>query len=455
MTPSERRASLALASISSLRLAGMFIVLPVLSLYAERLPGGADHTLIGLALGAYGLTQALMQVPFGWASDRFGRKRTIHAGLLVFACGSFLSAWAPDIGWLVAGRVLQGAGAVSAAVIALTADLTREEVRTRAMAIIGVTIGTTFALSMAAGPVLDRWIGVPGIFALTGVGAFGAMAVLHFAVADPPEVPAGATDRVPVLHCLADPDLLRINVGVFVLHAVLMALFVVVPFQLRQAGLAAPEQWRVYLPVVLGSFALIVPIIAVSERRQRQKAVFVAAVAALWVSVVMLWALPLSVAGVASGLLVFFVAFNFLEASLPALVSRAAPASSKGTATGLYSSVQFLGTFLGAAAGGWLSQHAGRGAVALACAVAVLGWLWAAVGMRVPVTRTYRFPAAMDAACTEGLIRRLGALPGVREARVLASGQAAQLKVDTARFDEDNALQIIHGGTAAWLPSTK
>ena len=179
MTPGERRATAGLAGIYGLRLLGMFIVLPVFALYAETLPGGSSLTLIGIALGAYGLTQALLQVPFGWASDRWGRKPVIYVGLAIFAVGSFMSAAAPDIGWTIAGRCLQGAGAISAAVLALTADLTREAVRTRAMAAIGITIGLTFALSLIAGPLLTPWIGVPGIFALTGALALAAMAVVN------------------------------------------------------------------------------------------------------------------------------------------------------------------------------------------------------------------------------------------------------------------------------------
>jgi MFS family permease len=455
MTRFELRSSIALASISGLRLLGMFIVLPVFALYAERLPGGADHTLVGLALGAYGLTQAVLQVPFGWASDRWGRKPAIYAGLVFFAAGSFLSAWAPSIGWVMAGRVLQGAGAISAAIIALTADLTREEVRTKAMAIIGVTIGVTFAVSMVLGPLLDRWIGVPGIFALTGVLALGAILMVRFAIADPPAaVRPSVGRRATVGQVVRDPELLRLNIGIFVLHGLLMAVFVVVPFNLRTAGLGSADHWTVYLPVMAGSFLLIVPLIGYSERRQRQKPAFVASVVLLLVSLGLLHLWPASVGGAVAGLMVFFVAFNFLEASLPSLVSRTVPPDAKGAAAGLFSSVQFLGTFVGAAAGGWLSQHWGAGAVFAFCGIITLVWLAAAAGMSVPVLKTLPFPP-VDPELADGLVRQLLALPGVREARILSSGDVAQLKVDAGRFDEGHALRLINREVPEWLPSTK
>src|ERR1700674_4009127 len=222
MTAAELRASLGLAGIFGLRMLGMFIILPVFSLYAEHLPGGSDHTLIGIALGAYGLTQALLQVPFGWLSDRWGRKRTIYLGLLVFAAGSFLAATAQDIHMVILGRIIQGAGAISAAVIALTADLTRDQQRTKAMAIIGVTIGATFALSMVAGPVLGRSIGVPGIFALTGVLALSALAVVRWVIPDPARaVGLRVRDAAGIAGVFRNPELVRLNFGIFVLHAVL------------------------------------------------------------------------------------------------------------------------------------------------------------------------------------------------------------------------------------------
>ena len=363
MTAFERRATIGLASISGLRMLGMFIVLPVFALYAETLPGGRDRLLVGIALGAYGLTQALLQVPFGWASDKWGRRPVIYSGLALFAAGSFIAAWAPTIGWTIVGRAVQGAGAVSAAVIALTADLTRESVRTRAMAVIGVTIAATFALSLVAGPLLYAAIGVPGIFALTGALALGAVAVVRFGIPDVAARTSRAPARGTFRRVLADANLLRLNYGIFALHALFMALFVEMPFALRDNGVGAERQWEVYLPVIVLSVALMWPFARAVDQPQRGKRVFVAAVGVLLVAQVAL-ALGLhSLPVLVVGLTLFFAAFNLLEAALPTLVSRFAPAELKGSAVGVYASVQFLGAFAGAAIGGWLAQHAGPAAV--------------------------------------------------------------------------------------------
>jgi MFS family permease len=271
MTPVERRATACLAGVSALRMLGLFVVLPVLALYAATLPGGADPRAVGLALGAYGLAQAILQVPFGWASDRFGRKRAIAAGLVVFAAGSFLAAAATDAVWLIAGRALQGGGAVSAAVMALAADLTRDEVRTRAMAGIGIAIGSTFALSLVLAAPLAAAIGVPGIFVLTGVLALSAIAVIARGVPEAP-LPVTRRERGFPRAAIADPQLLRLDFGIFALHAILMALFVEVPFALRDAGLAPASHWQVYLPVLVASVVVVLPLFRVADRRGPRQA---------------------------------------------------------------------------------------------------------------------------------------------------------------------------------------
>jgi MFS family permease len=393
MSAAEWRASLGLAGIFGLRLLGMFIILPVFALYAEHLPGGHSHTLVGIALGAYGLTQALLQIPFGWLSDRWGRKPAIYLGLVVFALGSFLAACAQDIYVVILGRIVQGAGAISAVVIALTADLTRDEQRTKAMAIIGVSIGATFGLSMVAGPILGRIAGVPGIFALTGVLALSALAVVRWVVPDPAaHVHAGsdgngrAGRQAGFASVLAHPELVRLNYGIFALHAVLMALFVVVPFSLRDAGLPPDRHWLVYLPVMAGSVLLMVPPLILSERRGQQKLAFLASIGVLLAAQALLALPEPSRVDIAIALLVFFAGFNLLEASLPSLISRAAPPQARGTATGVYSSVQFLGTFAGAAAGGFVSQHFGTPAVFLLCGLLTMSWLLVAWPMRAPAT---------------------------------------------------------------------
>jgi MFS family permease len=379
MSRRELRASLALASIFGLRLFGMFIILPVFALYAEGRPGWT-LTLVGIALGAYGLTQALLQIPFGWLSDRHGRKPVLYFGLLVFAGGSFVCAVA-DAPWLViAGRTLQGAGAISAVAIAMTADLTRDTQRTKAMAIIGSTIGLAFALSFVAAPFLQQAIGVPGIFAMTGVLALAAMAVVRWAVPEPDSRPSGTSRRVTFGALMRDPELVRLNVGIFVLHAVLMALFVVVPGALVKAGLAAEAHWWVYLAAVgIGALLMLPAVIGPAAARERP--IFLGSVAVIAAGIGALAAGLDTLAGIVAALVIFFAAFNVLEAKLPALVSRAAPPEATGSATGVYSSVQFLGTFFGGAAGGALAQHAGAVAVLAACFLATAAWLAVAWNM--------------------------------------------------------------------------
>lgn len=390
MTPAERRATTGLASIYGLRMLGMFIVLPVLALYAEKLPGGADHTMIGLALGTYGLTQAVLQIPFGWASDRWGRKPVIVFGLVIFALGSFIAAWASTIQWVIVGRTVQGAGAISAAVIALTADLTRNAVRTRAMAAIGMTIGGTFAVSLVAGPALTAVIGVPGVFVMTGVLALLAMVVLRVSVPQPddasapPPQDAPAIERGQWMRVLADPHLLRLNYGIFALHAALMALFVQVPFMLREGGIAADRHWMVYLPVLVASVVLMMPAMMRADSPARAKAVFIGAVMVLFVGQALLAWPNHGIAITIAALVVFFTGFNLLEATLPSLISKFAPPQAKGTAVGVYSSVQFLGTFVGAAIGGWLSQRHGPGAVFAFCLVLSALWIAIAFTMSAP-----------------------------------------------------------------------
>lgn len=450
MSPVELRATAGLAGIYGLRMFGMFIILPVFAFYAEDLPGGNNYLLVGIALGAYGLTQAILQIPFGWLSDRIGRKPVIYLGLVLFAIGSFIAASATDIYWVIFGRIIQGAGAISAAVMALAADLTREEHRTKAMAAIGMTIGTTFAVSLIVAPALNNLIGVPGIFAMTGVLALLAMGVVYKVIPDPlvsrfhsdTEASAGRFHNV-----LRNPELLRLDFGVFALHAVLMALWLVVPLSLRQAGLAADQHWQIYLPVLLISMLLIVPAIIYAEKKAKLKPVFTVAVALLLVSQVLLALALDSVWGTAAALLVFFAAFNLLEASLPSLISKIAPVGAKGTAIGVYSSVQFLGAFTGATAGGYLYGNYGGSALFAFCGILLALWLVLAATMKAPAavrTRMYHVQE-MDTGRASGLSRELAALPGVREALVLASERVAYLKVDMQGFDEERVVQLLGG----------
>jgi MFS family permease len=392
MSPPELRASIGLASIFGLRMLGMFVILPVFAIYAETLRGGDNLTLVGIAIGAYGLTQALLQIPFGWLSDRYGRKPVIYCGLVIFATGSFIAATAGSIHGVIFGRIVQGAGAISAVVIALTADLTREQHRTKAMAMIGSTIGLTFALSLVASPWLNQLIGVPGIFAMTGVLSLLAIGVVYAVVpAAPPIVVPADEGALSLLQLLCEPELARLNFGIFALHAVLMALFIVVPLSLRSGGLGVDQHWQVYLPVMLGSIALMLPPVLMAERRGHLKTVFAGAIAVLLAGhLAMPWLLG-STAAIVVFLLIFFSAFNVLEAMLPSLTSKLAPAGSKGAAMGVYSSIQFLGTFVGAACGGYLYQRYGAHGIFIFDNVLLAIWLALAIGMTAP-----RRPASLN-----------------------------------------------------------
>ena len=388
MTAGERRATSSLAAIYGLRLLGMFVVLPVFALYALTLDGGASHSQIGIALGAYGLTQAVLQIPFGWASDRWGRKPVIYAGLVIFAIGSFVAAAASTIEWVIVGRCLQGAGAISAAVIALAADLTRDAVRTRAMAVIGITIAVTFTLSLVAGPLLKAAIGVPGIFALTGILAVGAIAVVRFAVPDPgPVIVSADSTRAQLRRVLGNPQLLRLNYGTFALHAVLMALFAQIPFALVDLGLVGDRHWVVYLPVLMLSILLMLPFLRLVDRAGHSKPLLIGAVLVLGGAQVALALALHSLVALIAALTLFFAALNLLEAMLPSLVSKCAPADARGAAVGVNSSMQFLGAFVGAAAGGFLSQHAGSTAVFMLGVGLTVVWLAASATMAAPPAR--------------------------------------------------------------------
>jgi len=387
MSPEERRAGASLASIFALRMLGLFLILPVFSVYAKTLPGGDNLALVGFALGAYGLTQAIFQIPYGIASDIFGRKQVIVVGLLIFALGSFVAAWAPDMTWIIVGRVLQGMGAISAAVTALAADLTREEHRTKVMAMIGSSIGLVFALSLVGAPVLYGWIGMAGLFIMTGVLALAAIGLLLKAV--PPAPPPLGHEKLPLRRVVFDPDLLRLNLGIFVLHMVQMAMFVVLPHALvDHGGLAAAEHWKVYLPAVLVSFAIMVPAIIAAERKDKMRPVFIAAVGLLFVVQLGLFLLHASLWALALWLLLFFVAFNVLEATLPPRWFRTAPPAAKGAALGVYNTTQAMGLFVGGAAGGYIAQHFGDNVVFAACAGLVLVWLAVANSMNFPQRRS-------------------------------------------------------------------
>jgi MFS family permease len=399
MTPVERRASASLAAIFAARMLGLFLVLPVFALEAANYPGGGNPELIGLAMGIYGLTQGILQIPFGLASDRLGRKRVIIIGLLVFAAGSFVAATAPSLAWLIAGRALQGAGAVSAAVTALLADHTRGEVRTKAMALVGASIGLMFALSLVVAPLLAARIGLGGLFWITGGLALACIGVVAWWT--PPEpLQHRNLPRGKLSDALSHAGLLRLNVGVFVLHAVQLSMWIALPALLVQAGLPKARHWYIYLPTVLASFVVMAFALFPLERRGYLRAVFLAAVAMVgFVQLGLLLAAAKPTLGVLAALLfVFFCGFNVLEASQPSMVSRMAPPQARGAALGVYNTLQSLGLFAGGAVGGWLAKNVGVTGVFGACAGLMLIWLAVAWPMRAPAPRRSAEEALADEA---------------------------------------------------------
>ena len=428
---------------------GLFLILPVFAVHAGTIPGGGDLLLVGIALGIYGLTQGVLQIPFGMASDRYGRKRVIVFGLVLFVIGSLVAAWADDIWIIILGRAIQGTGAISSAVVAFAADLTRDQHRTKTMAMIGGSIALVFALSLVAAPAMYHVIGMEGIFIFIAVLA--ALAILWTLYVVPPE-PDAARDlsrRVKagmLAEVMRNPELLRLNFGIFVLHMAQMSLFLVVPLALvREAGMPVGDHWMVYLPVVLVSFVLMVPPIMAAERHGRMKMMFIGAVALMlvvhagfalayrdfWMLVVLLT--------------LFFAAFNVLEAALPSLVTRLAPVHARGTAIGVYNTTQALGLFVGPWIGGWIAKNWGIAQFFVFGIALFALWIVVAWPMRAPGDLERRsFPlgtAADPVALREGLAR----LRGVRDVTVVPEEGVARLTFYRGMLDEQAVVKLVAG----------
>lgn len=445
MLKTEKRAAASLALVHSLRLLGLFMILPVFSLHAEDY-GGATPLLTGLAIGIYGLTQGLFQIPFGFLSDRIGRKTVIVCGLLIFAAGSALAAEAETIVEVIVGRALQGAGAIAAAVMALAADLTREEVRLRIMAAIGMAIGASFMLSMVLGPIIAAGYGLRVLFWSTAGLAVLGIGVIVFVTPAAPRREFHRDTQTSIRdigRIAADPELLKLGIGIFMLHLVLSATFVVFPLLLRDyLQVGETEHWRTYLPVFVLSILLLLPMIIIAEKYRKSRAVFVSAVVMLAVAELGL-AIGDTYAVIFAMLVLFFGAINFLEAIMPANVSRIAPLDMKGTALGLYSSAQFFGAFCGGVLGGIL-LGAGEPAIAFnSLAVLLIGWFALALTMKEPDYLASRIVSLkdLDTDALERFVASAGKIQGVREISIYEADRVAYLKVEK-NFD-DRALQAL------------
>lgn len=441
MNRAERAAAVGLGFVYAVRMLGLFMLLPVMALYAGHLQG-ATPILIGLAVGIYGLTQALLQVPFGLLSDRWGRKPVITAGLLIFLAGSLVAAHADSVTGVILGRALQGAGAVAAAIIALAADLTRESQRSKIMAVIGASIGATFLVSLVVGPALYGALGGPGLFHVTaGLALFG-IAVLWLGVA----TPAGPKSRqdpvgtgLALRHIATDPQLLRLNAGILLLHLILTAGFIAIPLYLRDGfGLPAAHHWWVYLSVMLAALLVMVPALLAAEKTGKIKILFLGAVSVLAVAQLGLSRIGNSIPGFAVFAVLFFAAFNALEALLPSLVSKLAPISHKGTALGIYSSCQFTGAFLGGMLGGWMLDKAGFRGILIMGSILAAVWLIIAAGMRQsPDVQTLLLKLADSNSSSPGeLAGKLAGIRGVQEAYIMEKEGIARLRVDRRILDE-------------------
>jgi len=446
ISASETRATSALALVFAFRLMGIFMVLPVLSTYGLELPG-ATATLIGFAIGGYGLSQALLQIPFGMLSDRIGRKPIIYAGLLLFLLGSLLAANADSIWGVIVGRIVQGAGAISAALMALLADVTREQHRSKAMAMFGMSIGVAFAVAMVTGPLLARAFGLSGLFWGSALLALLGLLIVAFFVPTPAKAQhlrESELSRSALLPTLKHRELLRLNIGIFSLHAVLMATFVALPLSLQEVGLPREQHWWVYLAALLIGFFAMLPFLIIAEKKRLIQRMLPASVALLLGCELFFGWLGFNLQTLVVGAVLFFTAFNLLEASLPSLVSKLAPLGGKGTAMGIYATSQFLGTAMGGVLAGWLLSHGGTVAVFLGAAGFSALWLMFAATMQTPpYVTSLCLPLSPAALRDNHLLERLRELPGVADVLLAMEEAAIYIKVDVRQTQRSQIEQML------------
>ena len=442
----EKRAAVSLALIFSMRMLGLFMLMPILAIYGESL-SGVSPLWIGIAIGAYGLTQALFQIPMGWLSDRFGRRRIIVLGLLVFALGSVIAGFATSIEMVTLGRAIQGMGAIASAVLALASDVTREEQRPKVMAVIGMCIGLSFAVALVLGPMIAKSYGLSGVFFVTAVMALvGIVIVLTLVPVSYTRARSGEVTAMggELLAMFMHPQLLRLDFGVLILHMMMTSIFVAMPVLLTSAGIGVDSHWQVYLPVLLLSFVFMVPMIIVAAKKSIEKTMFINAIGMLVVAFV-LAALGTEIWLLVTSLFIFFVGFNFLEASLPAHVSRLAPAGQKGSAMGIYSSSQFIGAFLGGISGGYIAQTFGFSYLFAANTILAVLWLVISLGMVIPKS-SKRVSVALEPNTVheyERLIEAVSQCEGVMEATFVQDEYRIYLKVEKHHYDKDKVGQLI------------
>ena len=430
----EKKAAFSLAAVFGLRMLGLFMILPVFAIYGEQL-AGYSPMWIGLAIGAYGLTQAMLQIPMGILSDKYGRKPIILIGLLIFLLGSVVAAMSDTIYGVVFGRALQGMGAIASAILALAADLSREEQRPKVMATIGMFIGLSFTIAMVMGPIVAKAFGLSGLFWFIAVLTILAMLLIQFMVPHSVnKAPRGDSVALPaqLKKLVRHPQLSRLNFGVFTLHMAMTACFITLPKQFVASGLMLEDHWQLYLPTLIGSFFFMVPFMIYAIKKQKEKQMLSASVLLLTLALFLLWYLPMSFASLVVLVIMFFTAFNYLEATMPSILSRIAPAGVKGSVMGIYSSSQFLGAFTGGVLGGLIASRFGEQAIFLVMAVISAIWLLVTLGMK-PLKKSKNFSFAINVENEKQageVAEQLINMPGVIEATIVFTEAIAYLKID-------------------------